>query len=870
MESTPTRVPPAVSDTPLPYRPPPPPSPRRRLFTKASSALTPPPSPTLKRGPRLSRVQEVAFAARELYRGASDDVHHEYVGSERRVRYLLATYLGPKYQRQLRIGRLHVRLIEAANLHAADLGGTSDPYVVATLTGWNKYGDEWDDRYGWRATERSRVQTKTLSPRWYEDKYFAVPRHDAWLRVEVFDRDNQSTDDLLGSVEIPLRDLSHVGALKRWFPLAVPNGGDHSAAIHLYLHYDVSALGEALSILWAEAPRDRSGGVFDANLFYANAMALQKELKPYLAFASNFEKVLAWKSPGTKRCFLLALLAAWFAEYAWELVHFTIIFLLLRNLKRKRVRERVRWEAKKCFASVDSDGGGTLDRAEIGLAIGQLAAKRRATPPSAAEVDKLFKAADIDKGGSLDLDEFAQLCVDSPSLMGLDAPEEEDEDEVVGDEETERLLRGSPQQKKLFSATHRDVREPASKGPFKGMTKKVVNLAATKAGRAPAKFMLKLGIYAKDVRQLRDVFEWAKPKTTAAFLAANLGAIVYHWYLPIRCFAIPVVLGMFFVLSENAKALERVASKAFAARRRYVQLSRLKSGRDMPSSPLLSLSTACPVPPQRTSRLPSFGRGHNKSLVKSVVRGIFSRLDDDASGSVDGRELIRFVAAALPRATPRARAVLGGAAAAAAVERLVRKFDVNGAARRPTRHHRAAREDTPAGDGQIDRGEFECIVQHSGCVEVLTQDELRRQLALAGGLHCSKRPSHTAHFPMTASHTTSLTIEATRKKVGDYRIHRLVWTTVKGARRAADDVKRVAPSSTAPSVLLVHRASPPPLQFDVGLFFRDPLVDLLTMLCTGAPLAGGPAQDPARIDDLAATALRLAEYGSDGELGEDI
>ena len=177
-----------------------------------------------------------------------------------------------------------------------------------------------------------------------------------------------------------------------------------------------------------------------------------------------------------------------------------------------------------------------------------------------------------------------------------------------------------------------------------------------------------------------------------------------------------------------------------------------------------------------------------------------------------------------------------------------------------------------AGDGQIDRTEFESIVQKSGCVDVLTQDELRRQLTAEGGLHCSKRPSHEAHFPMTASHTTSLNVQASNKKVGGYRIHKLVWTTVKGETKSADDVKKIVASMTAPSVLLVHRASTAPLQFDVGVFFRDPLVDLLTMLCTGRPLAPGKSLDPSRIDALdvrspSSRALRLED--SDGEIGED-
>ena len=76
----------------------------------------------------------------------------------------------------------------------------------------------------------------------------------------------------------------------------------------------------------------------------------------------------------------------------------------------------------------------------------------------------------------------------------------------------------------------------------------------------------------------------------------------------------PVVVGMFFVLSEKSKALNEC--HAFAARKRYVHLRRLK-GHDEPTSPLLRLPTARPYPSTR-SHLPSFGRGHNRQLVKRV------------------------------------------------------------------------------------------------------------------------------------------------------------------------------------------------------------------------------------------------------------
>ena len=119
------------------------------------------------------------------------------------------------------------------------------------------------------------------------------------------------------------------------------------------------------------------------------------------------------------------------------------------------------------------------------------------------------------------------------------------------------------------------------------MTKKVVNLAANKAGKAPAKLMLKLGATASDVRKLRDLFNWEDRDQDPGVLARESGSGVLHFYLPIRYFAMPVVVGMFFVLSEKSKAIERIASHAFSARKRYVHLRRLKKGYAEPTSPLL-------------------------------------------------------------------------------------------------------------------------------------------------------------------------------------------------------------------------------------------------------------------------------------------
>ena len=213
---------------------------------------------------------------------------------------------------------------------------------------------------------------------------------------------------------------------------------------------------------------------------------------------------------------------------------------------------------------------------------------------------------------------------------------------------------------------------------------------------------------------MRDLFNWEDATKTLGFLLVNLVAVL-HFYLPIRYFAMPVVVGMFFVLSEKSKAIERIACHAFAARKRYVHLRRLKKG-DEPTSPLLRLPTARPVPQHKKSHFPSFGRGHNRQLVKSVVRCIFSRLDDDASGlwtaassSASWRRPCRG-----PRLGPLLNWRRRGDGEADTANDWY-KFDANG-------------------DGQIDRTEFESIVQKSGCVDVLTQDELSRRPTS----HCSK------------------------------------------------------------------------------------------------------------------------------------
>lgn len=52
------------------------------------------------------------------------------------ARLLASPFAGPAARRRIRVGRLTVEVVGARCLAAADFGGTSDPYAIATITGY--------------------------------------------------------------------------------------------------------------------------------------------------------------------------------------------------------------------------------------------------------------------------------------------------------------------------------------------------------------------------------------------------------------------------------------------------------------------------------------------------------------------------------------------------------------------------------------------------------------------------------------------------------------------------------------------------------------------------------------------------------------
>ncbi|GMI77445.1 ARF-GAP domain 12 [Hibiscus trionum] len=89
------------------------------------------------------------------------------------------------------IGLLKVTVLRGANLAVRDMM-TSDPYVVLTLG---------------QQTIQTAVVPSSLNPIWNEDVMLSVPSDYGPLKLEVFDHDMLSADDIMGEAKIDIQPL---------------------------------------------------------------------------------------------------------------------------------------------------------------------------------------------------------------------------------------------------------------------------------------------------------------------------------------------------------------------------------------------------------------------------------------------------------------------------------------------------------------------------------------------------------------------------------------------------------------------------------------------------------------------------------------
>ena len=117
--------------------------------------------------------------------------------------------------------KLHVTVVSAKDLRAADRGGKSDPYICVTVGP----GGHETPYY----THKTRTIKKTLSPEFNESfDYMLDPKQRRGvLSIEVFDEDKYSTDESLGKVEIPMHTIQPLEQYDVWHAL-VADDDEHA------------------------------------------------------------------------------------------------------------------------------------------------------------------------------------------------------------------------------------------------------------------------------------------------------------------------------------------------------------------------------------------------------------------------------------------------------------------------------------------------------------------------------------------------------------------------------------------------------------------------------------------------------------------
>lgn len=214
-------------------------------------------------------------------------------------RLVIAPIAGRARQQRLRVGRLSLDFLAASRLPSVDLGGTSDPYVVATLSGTSlgKVKKEWPPEL--RSHYTTRHVARNLNPHWTNEAVdFDVWRYGAQLKIEVFDFDAFQQDELLCTGEVDVDDLAGAGPVEAWFSLK-PKGG-----VRLRLRYDVDPLAEASSVLWLDAKIKTPPPKFDVNAVYGHALNFAKVSTPPANLAKAIQDALTWSKK--EACFNLA------------------------------------------------------------------------------------------------------------------------------------------------------------------------------------------------------------------------------------------------------------------------------------------------------------------------------------------------------------------------------------------------------------------------------------------------------------------------------------------------------------------------------------------------------------------------------------
>ena len=519
------------------------------------------------------------------------------------------------------IGRVTCDVIEACRLPSrASLSNLCDAHASLKLRGWSPKGVPWPEAR--RFAGRTKTAANDRSP-WFNERFeFDLWRSGGVLDVEIRDE----VVGALGRCRLSLDDLACRGSIQRWWQLDVSDGLEApSAAVHMRVTVAVSPALSAWSLIWSHRPLV-DDSKFDVNVTYAAAMTLQDWADPLVDFQKRALDAVKWKHTPTTLVWVAACSpVCYFVVYWRSMVHVGMAAGVLRGGYVARRARLLRERCAEIFYRIDVDRSGSLDVDEISAAVIAFAASMNVKPPSADEVARAFAAVD-DGDGILTLVEFQDFIFRFPDLaraLGVDA--KRDDDLVVGedgaaessdddgdgasrqDTEVERVARTlakwhpslgalSTSHKKAIKAALPPVKSvrrsslapprsmvpapaPGPKKVFKGVAKKVINLAGRKAALAPYQHDLTSAV--RDLDPLRELLAWDKPLVSGPFVAVNVLGAYAQLHLEPRTFFLMALALSFVYFTEWFKQLclrlPDVGPRVFRA---YAELRRRARARD--------------------------------------------------------------------------------------------------------------------------------------------------------------------------------------------------------------------------------------------------------------------------------------------------
>ena len=132
-------------------------------------------------------------------------------------------------------GKLEITVVDAENLPRMDMIESIDAYCVLFLA------PVAIQRIGLKCNAmRTKAVPNTCSPQWMERFTLDVEHGDEFFIVTVFDSDSVTTDDLVGCVVIPFRDLRGGEAIDNWFDIELAKSvvwNTKRPKIHLQLQF---------------------------------------------------------------------------------------------------------------------------------------------------------------------------------------------------------------------------------------------------------------------------------------------------------------------------------------------------------------------------------------------------------------------------------------------------------------------------------------------------------------------------------------------------------------------------------------------------------------------------------------------------------